>query len=295
MMSKQEVLQSYLVEQRQHKNRALFWSILIAILYIGSAQLIDFDFKTLIDAAPHLFDYLSEIMPHLNWSKLFLPRNELGHAISGSLIYWGYRLPIQLKLIWETLNMAFAATLCSAMISICLSFLCTKKIGIWAPIRLSLHLLAIFLRTMPELAWAIMLVMAFGVGPFPGFLALVLHTTGCMVKLYYEALDITPQNAIIGLVSTGANKLQLMRYAYWPSFKPTFTSYFFLRLEVNFRASSILGIVGAGGIGQELMTNIKLDRYDQVSMTLLLILVVVWLLDLISAKLQAKIVQKGEI
>jgi len=183
----------------------------------------------------------------------------------------------------------------SVLISICLSFLCTKKIGIWAPIRLSLHLLAIFLRTMPELAWAIMLVMAFGVGPFPGFLALVLHTTGCMVKLYYEALDITPQNAIIGLVSTGANKLQLMRYAYWPSFKPTFTSYFFLRLEVNFRASSILGIVGAGGIGQELMTNIKLDRYDQVSMTLLLILVVVWLLDLISAKLQAKIVQKGEI
>lgn len=292
-MSKQHVKQAYLARRQKHKNRAILWSLCVAVLYLGSARLIEFDFDAFVDALPHLFDYFIDISPHLELSKLFSPRDPFSHAIPGSLIYWGYRLPIQLRLIWETLNMAFAATLVSATLSLCFSFLCTRNMGVWTPVRLVLRTCAIFMRTMPELAWAIMLVMAFGVGPFPGFLALVLHTTGCMVKLYYEALESTSQNTIIGLSCSGANKLQLIRFAYWPAFKPTFISYFFLRLEVNFRASSILGIVGAGGIGQELMTNIKLDRYDQVSMTLLLILVVVWLLDLTSAKIQAKIVQRG--
>lgn len=294
-MTKQQVKKAYLLSRQQQKNRALIWSVCIALLYLGSAELIEFDTGALIEGVPHLFDYFADITPHLEASKLLEPRDFQNHAVPGSLIYWGYRLPIQLRLIWETLNMALAATLVSAAFALLISFLCARNIGIWAPLRMGLRISAIFLRTMPELAWAIMLVMAFGVGPFPGFLALVLHTTGCMIKLFYEALEETHKNAVIGLTSCGANRFQLIRFAYWPAFKPTFISYFFLRLEINFRASSILGIVGAGGIGQELMTNIKLDRFDQVSMTLLLILLVVWLLDLISAKIQAAIVQKETI
>ncbi|MCV6613961.1 MAG: ABC transporter permease subunit, partial [Cellvibrionaceae bacterium] len=209
-----------------------------ALLYLGSAELIEFDVGTLIQGAPHLFDYLADIMPQLETSKLLEPRDANSHAVPGSLIYWGYRLPIQLRLIWETLNMAFAATLVAAALSLLLSFLCTRNMGVWPPLRLALRSGAIFLRTMPELAWAIMLVMAFGVGPFPGFLALVLHTTGCMVKLFYEALEATQKSAVIGLTSCGASKFQLIRFAYWPAFKPTFISYLFLRLEINFRASS---------------------------------------------------------
>ena len=291
-MSKRDVRQAYLLSRRQHKNRALVWSVCIALLYLGSAELIEFDSGALINGVPHLFDYFADIIPHLEAAKLFEPRDSLNHAVPGSLIYWGYRLPIQLRLIWETLNMALAATLVSSALALILAFLCARNMGIWSPIRLVVRTSAIFLRTMPELAWAIMLVMAFGVGPFAGFLALILHTTGCMVKLFYEAIEGTQKSAVIGLTSSGADRFQLIRFAYWPAFKPTFISYFFLRLEINFRASSILGIVGAGGIGQELMTNIKLDRFDQVSMTLLLILVVVWLLDLLSAKIQSAIVQK---
>jgi len=82
-----------------------------------------------------------------------------------------------------------------------------------------------------------------------------------------------------------------MRFAFWPQVKPTFLSYSFMRLEVNFRSSTILGLVGAGGIGQELMTNIKLDRYDQVSMTLLLIIVVVSVLDYVSGELRKRVVE----
>jgi phosphonate transport system permease protein len=82
-----------------------------------------------------------------------------------------------------------------------------------------------------------------------------------------------------------------MRFALWPQVKPVFLSYGFMRFEVNFRQSTILGLVGAGGIGQELMTNIKLDRYDQVSMTLLLIIVVVSLLDMLSGRVRRRVVE----
>ena len=88
--------------------------------------------------------------------------------------------------------------------------------------------------------------------------------------------------AALGLAACGASHLQRIRFALWPQVKPIFLSYGFMRLEINFRSSTILGLVGAGGIGQELMTNIKLDRYDQVSITLLLIIIVVSLLQLIS-------------
>jgi phosphonate transport system permease protein len=144
---------------------------------------------------------------------------------------------------------------------------------------------------MPELGWAVMFVMAFGIGAMPGFIALALHTVGSLTKLFYESLESASDRPVRGLASCGANKLQIMRFAFWPQVKPIFLSYSFMRMEINFRSSTILGLVGAGGIGQELMTNIKLDRYDQVSMTLLLILVVVSLLDGLSGYLRRRVVE----
>jgi len=144
---------------------------------------------------------------------------------------------------------------------------------------------------MPELAWAVMFVMAFGIGAIPGFLALALHTVGSLTKLFYEAIESASDKPVRGLAACGASKLQRMRFAFWPQVKPIFLSYSFMRLEINFRSSTILGLVGAGGIGQELMTNIKLDRYDQVSITLLLIIVVVSLLDTCSGRLRRRVVE----
>ena len=148
-----------------------------------------------------------------------------------------------------------------------------------------------FLRTMPELAWAVMFVMAFGIGAIPGFLALALHTIGSLTKLFYESLETVSDKPVRGLAACGASQLQRMRFALWPQVKPIFLSYSFMRLEINFRQSTILGLVGAGGIGQELMTSIKLDRYDQVSITLLLIIIVVSLLDYTSGKLRKRVVE----
>ncbi|CFQ72638.1 phosphonate ABC transporter, permease protein PhnE [Yersinia enterocolitica] len=270
----------------KQKRETLIWSLTLVIIYLGAGSIAEFNLHTVFISIPHFFDYLVETIPVLHWHKLLAD----GHT-EGSLAYWGYRLPIQLPLIWETLQLAVASTILSVMVAIILAFLAANSTQIPSWLRLSIRTFVAFLRTMPELAWAVMFVMAFGIGAIPGFLALALHTIGSLTKLFYESLETASDKPVRGLAACGAGKLQRMRFALWPQVKPIFLSYSFMRLEINFRQSTILGLVGAGGIGQELMTSIKLDRYDQVSMTLLLIIIVVSLLDYTSGKLRKRVVE----
>lgn len=270
----------------KQKRETLIWSLTLVIIYLGAGSIAEFNLHTVFISIPHFFDYLVETIPVLHWHKLLAD----GHT-EGSLAYWGYRLPIQLPLIWETLQLAVASTILSVMVAIILAFLAANNTQIPSWLRLSIRTFVAFLRTMPELAWAVMFVMAFGIGAIPGFLALALHTIGSLTKLFYESLETASDKPVRGLAACGAGKLQRMRFALWPQVKPIFLSYSFMRLEINFRQSTILGLVGAGGIGQELMTSIKLDRYDQVSITLLLIIIVVSLLDYTSGKLRKRVVE----
>lgn len=270
----------------KQKREALLWSLGLVVLYLGAGNLAEFNLHTVWVSIPHFFDYLAETVPTLHWNLLFADgRTE------GSLAYWGYRLNIQLPLIWETLQLALAATILSVLVATVLAFLAAGNTYTPASVRLAIRTLVAFLRTMPELAWAVMFVMAFGIGAIPGFLALALHTIGSLTKLFYESIETASNKPVRGLAACGATPLQRMRFGLWPQVKPVFLSYSFMRLEINFRQSTILGLVGAGGIGQELMTNIKLDRYDQVSMTLLLIIVVVSVLDYVSGELRKRVVE----
>ncbi|CNI40573.1 MULTISPECIES: phosphonate ABC transporter, permease protein PhnE [Yersinia] len=270
----------------KQKRETLIWSLMLAIIYLGAGSIAEFNLHTVFVSIPSFFDYLGETIPILHWHSLFADgRTE------GSLAYWGYRLPIQLPLIWETLQLAVASTILSVIVATILAFLAASNTQSPAWLRLSIRTFVAFLRTMPELAWAVMFVMAFGIGAIPGFLALALHTIGSLTKLFYESLETASDKPVRGLAACGAGQLQRMRFALWPQVKPIFLSYSFMRLEINFRQSTILGLVGAGGIGQELMTSIKLDRYDQVSMTLLLIIIVVSLLDYTSGKLRKRVVE----
>nr|WP_246875216.1 phosphonate ABC transporter, permease protein PhnE [Pantoea ananatis] len=273
--------------RRQQKRDSLIWSLVLVVIYLAAANMAEFNLVTIWQSLPHFFDYIREIMPVLHLPLLFADGKT-----EGSLAYWGYRLNIQLPLIWETLQLALASTLVAVVIAGILAFFAADNTQTPASLRMGIRAFVAFLRTMPELAWAVMFVMAFGIGAIPGFLALALHTIGSLTKLFYEAIESASDKPVRGLAACGASKLQRMRFAFWPQVKPTFLSYSFMRLEVNFRSSTILGLVGAGGIGQELMTNIKLDRFDQVSMTLLLILIVVSLLDTVSGRLRRRVVEE---
>ncbi|CAI0934696.1 Phosphate-import permease protein phnE [Serratia proteamaculans] len=270
----------------KQKRETLIWSLGLVVLYLGAGNIAEFNLHTVWLSIPHFFDYLAETIPTLHWRLLFAD----GHT-EGSFAYWGYRLNIQLPLIWETLQLALAATILSVLVAGVLAFLAANNTHSPATLRLTIRTLVAFLRTMPELAWAVMFVMAFGIGAIPGFLALALHTIGSLTKLFYESIETASNKPVRGLMACGATPLQRMRFGMWPQVKPVFLSYSFMRLEINFRQSTILGLVGAGGIGQELMTNIKLDRYDQVSMTLLLIILVVSLLDYTSGELRKRVVE----
>lgn len=273
------------VKMRQTRD-TVTWSALLLVLYFAAGQAAEFNLITIWHSLPNFLDYMLETVPTLHVSQLFGDVHT-----KGSLAYWGYRLPIQLPLIWETLQLALAATLVAVVMATILAFLAARNA--WAPagLRFGIRALVAFLRTMPELAWAVIFVMAFGIGAIPGFLALTLHTIGSLTKLFYEAIESAQDKPVRGLTACGASPVQRMRFALWPQVKPIFLSYAFMRFEINFRSSTILGLVGAGGIGQELMTNIKLDRYDQVSMTLLLIVIVVSILDTLSGRLRQRVLE----
>ncbi|MEZ8824955.1 phosphonate ABC transporter, permease protein PhnE [Vibrio amylolyticus] len=286
--------QYYQQISRKQKTDALMWSSVFMFLYLLSGHYAEFSLYTIINNAPALFDYIYDTLPTLSWDVLFASRDENGRAIPGSLIYWGYRLHIQIPLLWETINVAVAATLVSSIVAIVLAFLSASNGYAPASVRVGIRSFVAFLRTMPELAWAVMFVMAYGVGTFPGFVALTLHTIGSLTKLFYESIETISDKPVRGLTACGASPIQRLRYAFWPQIKPTALSYIFLRFEINFRSSTILGLVGAGGIGQELMTNISLGRHDQVSITLMLIIIVVGLIDTSSGILRKKIISGDE-
>ncbi|EIC83762.1 phosphonate ABC transporter, permease protein PhnE [Serratia sp. M24T3] len=270
----------------KQKREALIWSGLMLVLYLWAGSISELNLKTIIVNAPHFFDYIGQTVPTLHWDVLFAD----GHT-KGSFAYWGYRLNIQLPLIWETIQLAFSSTILSTLLSVVLAFIAANNTDSPKWLKFSVRTFVAFLRTMPELAWAVMCVMAFGIGAIPGFIALTLHTVGSLTKLFYESIETASDKPVRGLKACGAGRLQRMRYALWPQVQPIFLSYSFMRLEINFRQSTILGLVGAGGIGQELMTSIKLDRYDQVSMTLLLIILVVSIMDYASGKLRKRVVE----
>ncbi|KAB7897839.1 phosphonate ABC transporter, permease protein PhnE [Rouxiella sp. S1S-2] len=270
----------------KQKREALIWSGLMLVLYLWAGSISELNLKTIFINAPHFFDYIVQTVPTLHWADLFSD----GHT-KGSLAYWGYRLNIQLPLIWETIQLAFSSTILSTALAVVLAFIAANNTDSPKWLKFSVRTFVAFLRTMPELAWAVMCVMAFGIGAIPGFIALTLHTVGSLTKLFYESIETASDKPVRGLKACGAGRLQRMRFALWPQVQPIFLSYSFMRLEINFRQSTILGLVGAGGIGQELMTSIKLDRYDQVSMTLLLIILVVSVMDYASGKLRKRVVE----
>ena len=156
------------VRSRQ-KRDTLSGSLLLLALYFAAGSMAEFNLFTIWHSLPHFFDYMAETIPPLSAGNLFADVQT-----KGSLAWWGYRLPIQLPLIWETLQLALASTLVAVAIATVFAFLAANNAWSPAPVRFAIRVLVAFLRTMPELAWAVIFVMAFGIGAIPGFLALML-------------------------------------------------------------------------------------------------------------------------
>lgn len=160
-------------------------------------------------------------------------------------------------------------------------------------LRLSIYLgaksLLNILRSIPEIVWATVFVFAVGLGPFPGVLALGVHNGGVLGKLFGEVLENVDRRPIEALQATGATRFQILCYGILPQALPHFLSYSLYRWEVNIRAAAILGLVGAGGLGQRIHIAVSLFLENQLLTLLVAIYVVVTLVDYLSAYIRSRI------
>ncbi|SES89794.1 phosphonate transport system permease protein [Natronincola peptidivorans] len=190
----------------------------------------------------------------------------------------------------ETIQMSIVGTLLAITLSIPLGVLGARNITpnplLYGVSRFILNAL----RAVPEVIFAIIFVSAVGLGPFPGTLAIGVSSSGMLGKFLGDSIENIDPGSLEALESTGANKIQAIVYAVIPQILPEFVSLGLFRWEMNFRASTILGIVGAGGIGFELMTSMRLFKYQEMTMTLIVILTVVALVDFIASTIRKKII-----
>ncbi|WP_439493134.1 phosphonate ABC transporter, permease protein PhnE [Bosea sp. (in: a-proteobacteria)] len=191
--------------------------------------------------------------------------------------FWGWKG--WLKLLWQTILIAYTGTILGVVGGFLLCFVAAANLGRSGWMRFVTKRYLEFCRTVPEIVFALIFVIAFGLGPLPGVLAIAIHTMGAMGKLFSEVVENIDMKPVDGLTATGASWWQVIRYAVVPQVLSNFASYSLLRFEINVRGASIMGFVGAGGIGQDLIEAIRKFYFTDVSAILLLIIVTVMLID----------------
>ena len=178
---------------------------------------------------------------------------------------WFWGLGKWLRLLADTLLIAYVATILGAASAFSPASSLPETSVYRTPLRFAVRRLLEFCRTVPELVFALIFVLAFGLGPIAGVLAIVVHTTGALGKLFYEVLENIDQKPVEGLIASGASWTKTMRFAVLPQVLSNFISYALLRFEINVRGASVMGFVGAGGIGQDLIEAIRKFYYADVS------------------------------
>jgi len=192
--------------------------------------------------------------------------------------FWGWRK--WLAMLGETLLISYVGTLFGAILAFALNFFAAENTSPAPWLRFAVKRFLEFCRTVPGIVFALIFVIAFGLGPMAGVMALAIHSTGALGKLFSEIVENADAKPIEGLRSTGAGWTSCMRFAVLPQVGAGFASYTLLRFEINVREASVMGFVGAGGIGQELLVAVRKFYYSDVSAILLLIIVTVFMIDI---------------
>ena len=201
----------------------------------------------------------------------------------------GYLIKVLVKM-WETIEMAIWGTVFSILLAIPLAFFGARNYTLHSSAYQISRAICSFNRAMPELILALFFVLMYGFGPVAGIMALALHTSGFLGKFFADEIenaDPGPQRALKG---TGANRIKVLRYAVLPQVLPQYYAYIQYILERNIRTATVLGIVGAGGIGTELKGRWDLFDYDHVATILLVIFITVVLLELVTQRLRNRVI-----
>ena len=218
---------------------------------------------------------------------------ESGQAVIRDPSEWFWGLDKWMALLGETLMMAYVGTLLGALGAVLFCFTASKNVTRSAALIFATRRFMEFCRTVPELVFALIFVVAFGLGPMAGVLAIAIHTMGALGKLFAEVVENIDMKPVHGVVATGANWVQKIRFAVLPQVMSNFASYALLRFEINVRGAAVLGFVGAGGIGETLISAIRKFYYADVSALLILIILTVVVIDSLTEKLRHQLIGAG--
>jgi phosphonate ABC transporter, permease protein PhnE len=269
---REERLSAFETRYRRELGARRLWTLLYGALFAaalaGSVAVSDFDLADLMAGLPKAWTYIAGTLPRLSPDTLWADLADW---------YWGLRF--WLRLLVETILMGFVGTVLGGIVALLLCFPASRNLVERSGIYFVARRLLEFCRTVPELVFALIFVFAFGLGPFAGVLAIAVHTAGSLGKLFAEVNENVDPRPIEGVRAAGGNWPMLMRLGVVPQALPNYASYFLLRLEINVRGASALGIVGAGGIGQELYVAIRQFEYTDISAIMLLLIATTSIID----------------
>lgn len=235
--------------------------ILLGWSFVGA----EFNFTKLGEGTVNMGEFLSRLFPP-DFSKF------------GTIV----------ALLIETLQMAIVGTVLGAVLSLLVAFAAASNIAprwLYYPARWTMNVI----RSVPDLVFALMFVSAVGLGPFAGILAMTLGSLGSIGKIFAEAMESVDRGPIVAMQAVGGSKRQVIQYGIVPQAAPLLVSYTLLLFEGNVRGATILGLVGAGGIGLELTTAMRMYDYGHLSAIIICIIVLVTLIDQGSALIRRRI------
>ena len=225
--------------------------------------------------------------------KFFEGLPNLGIILEESLMVEPKYIPTALWAMFETIQMAFIGTAIGVAISLPLSMLAARNLNskfVYAPIRALLAAM----RTFPSILWALLFVIMVGSGSFAGILAIIMYTIGFIAKLQYETIETIDSDPMDAVNSIGVSKSQLIRYVVIPESASHLLSQILYMFDYNVRQTSILGLVGAGGIGFYIINYIKFFEYGKAAIFMLVVLITILAIDWISVKIRDKYIIKSQ-
>jgi phosphonate transport system permease protein len=226
---------------------------------------VEMNLGAILSSAPHMADFLMRMVPP----------------------DWGVVRTVQ-DAVFESLQMAIIGTTMGVVLAFPLGFLAAGNVVHPSP-RAVVRTLLNAIRSIPLIIYALFFVAAVGLGPLAGTLAMAIYSAGMLGKFFSEAIEAIDPKPVEGVLATGAGKLQAMRFGVLPQVWPHFMAYILYRFELNVREGTILGFVGAGGIGFYITLYMRSFEYGRVATLTLIILIMIATIDALSTYLRAKL------
>jgi phosphonate transport system permease protein len=273
------LMRGYRAEQAARRRTTMLGVGILLLLILLAAGVAEVNIPTLAANIWRFTDYIGRIF--------FLDNGQLVFTDIGE---WFWGLGKWLRQLLDTVLIAYLGTLLGAIVAFLLCFAAAANLAVSPARRFVARRFLEFCRTVPEIVFALIFVVAFGLGPVPGVLAIMIHTVGALGKLFAEVVENIDMKPVEGAIASGATRWEMIRYAVVPQVLSNFASYGLLRFEINVRGASVMGFVGAGGIGQDLIEAIRKFYYSDVSAILLLIIATVMVIDLVTERIRHSLI-----